>query len=145
MAFCRLSTDDYLSDVYVNKTDEGYVVHQAVYHSPIDVSLLPEITADEETNPRTYSAQYRERHQAIRAQMKSLKPVALVDGGQSRTFATAAQCVEYLEALRAKGYHVPEVAMAALNEIVTAEEAAEEAKTTKTETDELVDAEISPA
>jgi hypothetical protein len=44
MSYCRFSTDNFNSDVYVYESEQGYVVHIAENRYVFDRSLLPKVT-----------------------------------------------------------------------------------------------------
>jgi hypothetical protein len=109
MSFCRWSSDNFKSDVYVYEDCAGgYTIHMA------DCRVVGEVpTVDWEAEPDVLTAQ----HTAQMAYLDSCKhvPIGLPHDRETFRLATKRETVAKLEELRALGYHVPQFAIDNLN------------------------------
>lgn len=103
MSYCRFSSDNWKSDVYVYESKEGYVIHIASNRFAGDIpSLLSwnDATSDE------YFARHKEQIDFVATTQR-----VAINGafdGQDFTLATLEELRDLLRSLTAAGYHVPE-------------------------------------
>lgn len=114
MSYCRWSSDDFQSDVYVYESWTGeFVVHVAGNRVKFQEALPPavELRLD---NLNEWLA----RDGVVRAALERAKrvPIGLPHDGASFARPTASSTADLLEELRAMGYHVPQHALDALRE-----------------------------
>lgn len=104
MSYCRFSSDNWASDVYVYESGTGYQIEVAgskhVGDSPCPVA---DVFAD--NFPEQYLAQQTWLESA------KLVPIGLSFDGDSYTLPTPTECADRLLELRAAGYHVPQFAI----------------------------------
>ena len=117
MSYCRFSSDNFGSDVYVYENCyDGFTVHVAGSRILGEIPKVPnllETTADE----------YFEAH---KKQMKFLETalrekIDLEFSGETFSYPTAREAVEKLEELREVGYYIPQYAINDLKEEITDE------------------------
>lgn len=112
MSYCRWSSDDWRSDVYVYEHYMGaWVIHVAGNRVVGDIPKLPAPTM---SNIEEYMA-------AHRAQMAFLdkcsrEPITLPHAGETFDCASPGDCAAKLLELRELGYHVPQYAIDELRE-----------------------------
>ena len=105
MSYCRWSSDDFQSDVYVYEdVSGGWTTHVAARRVSFSREGLPPvedyIARDSEILSRMAAAEY--------------SPIGLPHDGASFNDPTASACADRLEALRVVGYTVPQDAIDAL-------------------------------
>jgi len=108
MSYCRFSSDNFTSDVYVYESAEGFVTHVAVNRH---VSDMPIPESDGSID------RYIEQEKWLRE--AGHVPIRLPEDGKTFYDETAGDCAYRLEALAAMGYHVPQYAIDALREEAT--------------------------
>ena len=118
MSYCRFSSDDPRSDIYCHEADAGYVIHVAKTRAVIDAPLPPRVP-----HHQIYAWLARDREVRDLLSKAPRPAIGLAHDGETFTDATAAECADRLEYLRALGYHVPQYAIDSLRE-----EAEEEAQ-----------------
>lgn len=134
MSYCRFSSDDWRSDVYVYESHDGWVVHVAGSrgHKPvpapdmkglIDGRVPAELVAEQVADMRR------------RIEERRLVPIDHPLAGESRTFGEPSCCADWLEHLMTEGFHVPEHVVPALREEAIDSDADDAAIDTTTETD----------
>lgn len=112
MSYCRFSSNDYQSDVYVYWSFLGGIsTHVAGARVVFDEPLPPKIPF-----PHCDVRAFVEREIAVLEIVKRSKrvPIGLPNDGAMFFDATPRDCVARLEALRAEGYRVPQGAIDAL-------------------------------
>ena len=114
MSYCRWSCDDFQCDLYVfEHCDGGFVTHVAkrryVYAEP----LPPLVPMDSD-----HVEEWIDRNRKVMAMVQEAesRPIGLPHDGEDFVDATAAECADRLEQLRAMGYRVPQHAIDALRE-----------------------------
>lgn len=114
MSYCRFSTDNFRSDVYVYYGDEGYTCHIASRKiSNIDECPEISITLSLEDNQK-----FIERSRIRQEWMESYAlrvPIEHELAGTTFTTNTSEEMVEELLFLRQEGFHVPQNAIDALS------------------------------
>lgn len=116
MSYCRWSSDDYQSDLYVfGDVDGGYVSHVAGRRYVLAESLPPPVDLGDSIESREA---WLERHRKVQGIIKrsSHEVIPLPERGESFFHETAGECADNLERLRAIGYHVPQKAIDRLRE-----------------------------
>ena len=111
MSFCRFSSDDWNSDVYVYAdVAGGYTVHVAANRVLFDRDGLPPITADPFADPHAWAQQWMARHQATmqRLDEASREQIDHPDAGGSHWSLSAEDAHRLLVQLGSEGFHVPE-------------------------------------
>ena len=120
MSFCRFSSDDWNSDVYVYADIAGgYTVHVAANRVLIERDGLPPITAGLSADRHKWAQQWVARHQATMRQLDeaSREQIDHPDAGDSHWSLPAEDVYHLLARLASEGFHVPEgVAEAVLAE-----------------------------
>jgi len=106
--YCRWSSDDWKSDVYACKTDEGYMIYVATHRYIGDIPHVPNFN---ETNQEEFGI-------ACQRQMSALDKAKLIrigglHDGETFMCETLREFLEKLLYLRRCGYHVPELAVEA--------------------------------
>jgi hypothetical protein len=139
VSYCRFSSDNWRSDVYVYEhVAGGWTTHVAGMKRALPpipdfpLSRMPRFGAQLAKGMRrpTYPSRWHEvaAHCAFRiygiwhhvhmwsVDVIPLKPIGLPHDGESFSDETATACADRLEALRAIGYHVPQYAIDALRD-----------------------------
>lgn len=112
MSYCRFSSDDFRSDVYVYWSFLGGITtHVAGSKVVFDESLPPEVPF-----PHCDVRAFVEREIVVLDIVKRSRrvPIGLPNDGATFSDATPGACADRLEALRAEGYRVPQSAIDAL-------------------------------
>ena len=104
MSYCRWSSDDWRSDLYIYEASDGYYIHvarnrkpQAFFDAiPVPLSYVP------------FAAQF-ERGQQIMAMLDDYEsePIGLPHDGETLILADAEETARAVEWLAAVGYYVP--------------------------------------
>ena len=113
MSYCRFSSDDWASDLYVYAhVDGGYAIHVAGNRVVGDVPKCEHLFT-KDTLP-----QFFEAHEVQMRFLDTAKrvPIGLPCDGESYYLATALETLDKLYDLRDLGYHVPQYALDALKE-----------------------------
>lgn len=102
MSYCRWSTDDFQSDVYVYESDSGFMIHVAAAH-PIMKNLPPKVDLTDYRN-------WRERYDKVSQILKNAprEPIDEQYAGRSFIYSTAKECAEELQKMQAVGVYVPD-------------------------------------
>jgi hypothetical protein len=112
MSYCRFSSENFASDVYVYESVAGgFVTHVAGSRVIGEVPKLLRPTkenADEYLDARLAQSKFLDSAEYA--------DIELEHAGESFSDDTAAECADRLESLRAIGYHVPQSAIDALRE-----------------------------
>ena len=108
MSYCRWSSDDYQSDVYVYEHCDGFwATHVAgrryVFTGPLPPPLPSGASSDE----------WLARHRIVSAMLDSetMQDIGLPHDEETFNDPTPAACADRLESLRALGYRVPQYAI----------------------------------
>lgn len=110
MSYCRFSCDDFRSDVYVyGNTDGGYTIHVAAQRTVFAEPLPPQ--APEGDLDAAADRMVKVMEIAARS---TAEPLASALAGAAFHDASANDCAERLEGLRAAGLHVPQHAIVQL-------------------------------
>ena len=111
MSYCRWSCDDFQCDIYCYESSSGFEVMVAAKKYVFDAPLPPEVDIENLDG-------WLKRHGVVSKMLKRAKLVdlGLPHDGQSFLEATAAECADRLEALKALGYRVPQYAIDSLRE-----------------------------
>lgn len=120
MSYCRWSSDDHQSDVYVYESPQGFEIHVAshrrILSEPLPRMGLAELTEIdheaakagdpvEQAKVADWLARNRERGRILDA--AELAPIGGPYDGASFTHDEPGQAASALRHLRAAGYHVP--------------------------------------
>lgn len=104
MSYCRWSSDDFKSDVYVYESNAGFMIHVApnsceLKDAPPTVELTPETVSE-----------YLARYKVISDLLKTAKRTPLPKQWAGETFCldTAEECAELLQQMKSDGLHVPD-------------------------------------
>lgn len=106
MSYCRFSSDDWMSDVYVYESAEGWVVHVAA-NRPAEAIHGPDMAAfvagriDGEEFARQMTAM---NEMLVKVERRAIEHPA---AGAMRTFGSPGECAEWLVSLSETGIHVP--------------------------------------
>lgn len=112
MSYCRWSSDNWKSDLYVYESDSGFEIHVAANRTIGDAPEVPDlITGDPGEWLIAYKAQMAWLDEAQRIK------IDLPYAGESFTEDTAEEAVERLKALQELGYHVPQYAIEELEKV----------------------------
>lgn len=115
MSYCRFSTDDFSSDVYVYEAEEGIVIHVAnnrlEFTEPLpDVIDVKELTTEDDF--RRYLD--RERKVGLLVATATHIPIDHPDAGGTIVCGSPAEAYARLAELRSQGLYVPGGALAIL-------------------------------
>lgn len=113
MAYCRFSSDDFRSDVYVYESESGWVTDVASVRYTIDPSALPPpvpLTPD-------MADAWLARHQVVMGLVAdaAVAPIGLSHDGAHFLDRTPGACAARLRGLTTAGYRVPEGVVEALD------------------------------
>jgi hypothetical protein len=114
VSYCRWSSDDFQSDVYVYEdVSGGFTTHIAGNRVVFAEPLPPEIPYSKEN-----SSVWMKRYAVVSKMLEAAEHVAidLPHAGETFSDPTPAACADRLEELRALGYVVPQYAIDALRE-----------------------------
>ena len=114
MSYCRFSSDDFQSDVYVyDNTYGGITIHIAntkvIYKEPIP----PNVEISEETMPLCCA---RIRKISKMVEHADHVPIGLSYDGETIYASSQEECAKILENLRKEGYRIPQYAIDELRE-----------------------------
>lgn len=122
MSYCRWSSDDFQSDVYVYEDCRGpWVVHVAGRRHVISLSGLPEVPDREVVGFDAWFEVWHERHELVSARIDKAEtvPIDHPAAGESRYFDTPGEAADWLDELAATGLHVPDGVCDALRDEMT--------------------------
>ncbi|WP_277212309.1 hypothetical protein [Isoptericola croceus] len=110
MSYCRLSSEDFASDVYVYESDEGWVVHVAASRHRTAEPMPAPIGVDPAVDPHGWAAAYLRRHAEVARIIDAAELVAIGGPYDGRSFIedTATMCADRLVKIVAAGYRVPD-------------------------------------
>lgn len=112
MSYCRFSSDGFQSDVYVYESCYGgWNVHVASNHI---VTELPEVPGMFEVEPGEWLAAHNAQMEALKTAER--EPIGGEYDGESCTFYTLDELLQFLVVLSESGYHVPEYAIERIEE-----------------------------
>lgn len=117
MSYCRFSSDDWKSDVYVYESQEGYVIHVAGNRLVGAIPALPE-----EVNTEAFWVRYKEQMDFV-TQAARVNIGGAFDGADF-TLSTLEELRDKLRELVAAGYHVPAHVFTAIEEEMKEEQTA---------------------
>jgi hypothetical protein len=107
MSYCRFSSDNWQSDVYVYAhVDGGYDVHVA---SNRFVGEIPPLANFGTVSQQEWVESHEAQTQAIKRAEKT--PIGLSSDGESFHWEDLQDLLIHLLQLRAEGYHVPDFAL----------------------------------
>lgn len=111
MSFCRMSDDNWKSDVYAYEDDGGFVVHVAAHRLVGDIPEVPPIG-------KAVSVAWGEAYRAMMAAVETAEraPIGGPHDGESFRYATLRELHDGLLQLRADGYHVPQFTLEDIEE-----------------------------
>lgn len=116
MSYCRFSSDDWKSDVYVYENADfgGYTIHVAGTKHVADTPIPEMPEAWHKLDPEVFLS----IHKAQMAWVESAKlvPLNLPYDGKTFNFDDIEECISHLLTLREHGYRVPQFAIDALTE-----------------------------
>ena len=103
MSYCRFSSDNWESDVYVYASQWGYECHVASNRLTADI---PPLFVWDEVSQDEWFTRYTEHIEAVR--LSERVPIGGTYDGQSFTYDTLEELREGLRGIQGAGYHVPE-------------------------------------
>lgn len=118
MSYCRFSSDNFKSDLYVYENVAGcWTVHVAASRH-IGDSDCPSITLPDDPDDKDQLDAAMNSYKAQREWLKSAKlvPIDLPHAGETFHEPTPGACADRIEKLVALGYHVPTGVVEALRE-----------------------------
>ena len=116
MSYCRWSSDQFGSDVYVYEAvDGGYTCHVAARRHASDEPKPPAFEG--ELTPESVP-QYMAAHHALMEWCEGahMEPIGLPHDGDSINLDTPGEMADKLVELKEEGYHVPQYAIDTLRE-----------------------------
>jgi len=114
MSYCRWSDDDHACDVYVYEHCEGYfAIHVAAYRMVFDGPLPDPIPYSAATHEAWFARYW---HVSMMLDQATRVPIGLPHDGENIKAASAGECADELERLRAIGYRVPQHAIDTLRQ-----------------------------
>lgn len=115
MSYCRWSSDNFRSDVYVYESSSGWVIHVANRKNVIPcIPSLPWRSNPSKLYIGLWTWSNKLHHLSLR--YIPMRKIGLPADGQSFTLSCPRECADQLCVLRAMGYHVPQYAIDALVE-----------------------------
>lgn len=114
MSYCRFSSLDYFSDVYLYESLRGHELHVARRRHVFDRGLLPEMP---KMNDPDWAEKFTERNRILMdlVSKAEIVPIGLSHDGLSWTL-TREEALDKLLMLRREGYRVPQGAIDTLRE-----------------------------
>lgn len=108
MSYCRWSSDNFKSAVYVYESSEGYMIHVAASKYPIDCPYPdPMMTIGKpDLNSEEWLKEYKRCREWFDSQ--TLIPIGLPFDGQTYCEDTAKDASVRLHILKVTGYHIPD-------------------------------------
>lgn len=106
MSYCRWSSDDFQCDLYIYRSMDGYVTHVAGGRRTFNVELPPPVSIVYD-GVDAWVERDNILHELIDHHSEVL-PIGLPLDGEDFTDATAGECADRAEELRALGYLVPQ-------------------------------------
>lgn len=118
MSYCRFSSDNWKSDVYVYESDNGFVIHVAGARYTTEIPNVPPMPSG-----GTYE-EWKEWFNLHNKQMKAVSsaPTKTIGGDyDSQTFIceTAEETLDKLKDIKEHGYNVPDFAFESLKEEIS--------------------------
>lgn len=115
MSYCRWSSDDFASDLYIYESVDGFVIHVANSRHIVDRSGLPPIV---EMGDEAWVDSWVARNAAVMELVKDapLEKIDLPQAGESFYLGDAVEAADKVVELIALGYHVPDGVVEALRE-----------------------------
>ena len=112
MSYCRLSSDDYQSDVYVYESAEGFVIHVAARRRT-GIGEQPESIGAWWERGEDGIKEYLERDKKVQEWLESgeHKDIGLPHDGETFIDETPEECAARLMELKEIGYNVPQYAI----------------------------------
>ena len=124
MSYCRFSSDNWKSDVYIYYGKEGYTVHVAQYRYTGEIPSLPDIL---ETPTEEYHKAYLAQMEAVNSSPKEKIKSELA--GATLTFEDPEALIQALRNMqRGEGIHVPEYVFEAIRQDIAWNRNANETK-----------------
>lgn len=128
MSYCRFSSDNWRSDVYVYGAAEGIVIHMASNRPVGEIPKGPPwemINTDPQQFADLYNAQLAWLGECER------EAIDLPHAGQSFYGLTEAEAADLLDEMKAHGYHIPDGVIEELREEARETERAEDQESAK--------------
>jgi len=119
MSYCRWSSDNHKSDVYVYHGEEGYITEVGRNRIVGEVPQLPPWRNDVPNDPVFWDAYNRQRDFLDSAEHR---PIGLPLDGQHLVDDDLPDLLSRLEQLRSIGYHVPEFVFKIIKEEIKNDE-----------------------
>jgi hypothetical protein len=122
MSYCRWSSDNFKSDLYVYEHVAGFfsinVASRRLVETPPEVPPLTEAKFMPDEESTQWWADWLTAHNAQMAWLETAEyqKIDLPHAGESFAEATAADAVARLKMLQELGYHVPQYAIESLEE-----------------------------
>ena len=101
MSYCRFSSDDWRSDVYVYESECGFQIHVAGNRI---VGDIPSVTVDL-SDTDAFLLQYRAQMDTIAVATR--EKIILPYAGEYFVYTSAGETADWLEHLREVGYRIP--------------------------------------
>lgn len=114
MSYCRFSSDDWRSDVYVyHDVGGGWTTHVATHHPVFRTPLPAEVPFPNDASQDKQLMDWFHRTESVMAMFDEAEkvPLDLPHAGETFNDPTPAACADRLESLRELGYHVPQSAI----------------------------------
>lgn len=117
MSYCRFSSDGFKSDVYVYKSDAGFVIDVAQFRLANNFEY-PSFFSKEMTDEAEFIAHTTEvlkrRQEWMRTATRT--KIEIIHAGDTFTIADRRGAADRLMYLRGLGYHIPQIAIDGLME-----------------------------
>lgn len=113
MSYCRWSSDNWRSAVYVYESDRGFETHVACNKVLGEIPQEPSLADLDRASTPEQLREWSDQYNAVMGFLETAEraPIGLPHDGESFNDPTPAACADRLEALRALGYHVPQYAI----------------------------------
>lgn len=137
MSYCRWSSDDFRSDVYVYNSLDGVTIHVGAGRYAFQGPLPPALPVPEEIT-ESWAALWVERQRAVSqlVDQATTEPIGLPHDGATLIAETPGEAAQLLRELVAEGYQVP----GGVTEVLDHEQAELDAATGPVDSQPLPDA-----
>ncbi len=106
MSYCRFSSDDFKSEVYVYEgIGDEFVIHVAAQKHQADTPI-PHLPSISSVTTGEFTVAYQAQMDWL--EKATLVPIDRAYAGHTFRYGTASECAHQLESLRDLGYHIPD-------------------------------------
>ena len=114
MSYCRFSSDNWKSDVYVYEGSNGFNIHVAGMRYTTEI---PKVLPYSEVSHDEWFASYQKQMEVI--QKAESKKIGGIYDGEAFVFDDAQSTIDKLQDIKEHGYNVPQFAIDSLQEEIS--------------------------